>query len=67
VSGIRLFAEIPAGLASVSLAAGWHVAELTEGRRGQKRTFSAQKREFLTMNRKPAHRIASQPALFGAA
>jgi hypothetical protein len=46
---------------------GWPVVEITEGRRGQKRTFSAQKREYLTMNREPAHRVATQPSLFGAA
>ena len=44
---------------------GWHSAEITEGRKGQKRTFSAQKQEWITMNREPAHRVAVQHALFG--
>lgn len=33
---------------------GWHTVEITSTRVGQKRTFSKQKREWLTMNRKPA-------------
>lgn len=45
------------------VAMGWHAAEVTEGRRGQKRTFSAQKREWITMNREPAHRVAVQPVM----
>jgi hypothetical protein len=45
----------------------WHVVEITGGRKGQKRTFSKQRAEFVTMNREPAHRVATQPALFGAA
>jgi len=32
---------------------GWHVVEITGDRKGQKRTFSKQKREFLTMSREP--------------
>ncbi|MGA0311942.1 MAG: hypothetical protein ACO3N4_02635 [Ilumatobacteraceae bacterium] len=32
---------------------GWHVVEITADRKGQKRTFSKQKREFLTMSREP--------------
>jgi len=43
---------------------GWHVAEITEGRKGQKRTFSAQKREYLTMSREPVHRVATQVGMF---
>ena len=33
---------------------GWHHVEITECRVGQKRTFSKQKREWLTLNRAPA-------------
>lgn len=33
---------------------GWHQVEITDCRKGQKRTFSKQKREFLTLNREPA-------------
>lgn len=47
------------------LALGWHATEITAGRVGQKRTFSKQKQEFLTMNREPSHRVVSQPGLFG--
>lgn len=43
----------------------WRSVEITEGRRGQKRTFSRQQAEWLTMNREPAHRVATQAALFG--
>jgi hypothetical protein len=46
---------------------GWHACEITGGRRGQKRTFSKQQAEWLTMNREPAHRVATQTSLFGAA
>lgn len=35
------------------VAEGWHVVEITGDRKGQKRTFSKQKREFLTMSREP--------------
>ncbi len=35
------------------VAEGWHVVEITGDRKGQKRTFSKQKREFLTMSRAP--------------
>lgn len=43
---------------------GWHATEITDGRKGQKRTFSKQQGEWVTMNREPAHRVATQPALF---
>lgn len=46
---------------------GWHAAEITGGRKGQKRTFSKQQREWLTMNRAPASTVAVQVGLFGAA
>lgn len=45
---------------------GWHDTEITAGRKGQKRTFSKQKREFLTMNRPPANVVPVQHGLFGA-
>ena len=44
---------------------GWESVEISEGRVGQKRTFSAQKREYLTMNRTPGFTIAKQCNLFG--
>jgi len=37
------------------LAQGWHAQELTWCKRGHRRTFSRQQREFLTMNRRPVH------------
>ena len=43
----------------------WHAVEITGGRRGQKRTFSRQQAEWLTLNREPAHRVAVQTGLFG--
>jgi hypothetical protein len=49
------------------VALGWHAAEITAGRRGQARRFSKQQREHLTMNRTPAHRVATQQGLFGGA
>jgi hypothetical protein len=44
---------------------GWESVEITDGRVGQKRTFSAQKREFITLNRTPGFTIAKQSNLFG--
>lgn len=43
----------------------WESVEISEGRVGSKRTFSAQKREFVTMNRTPGFKIATQSTLFG--
>jgi hypothetical protein len=43
---------------------GWHATEITGGRRGQKRTFSKQQREWLTMNRAPAATVATQIGMF---
>ena len=37
------------------VSAGWHAVEITHGRRGQKRTFSKQQREYLTLSRPPVH------------
>ncbi len=44
---------------------GWHHVEITDCRRVQKRTFSKQKREWLTLNRRPAWRPEKQGDLFG--
>lgn len=41
---------------------GWHVVEITGDRKGQTRTFSKQKREFVTMSAPPA--ASAQPSLF---
>jgi len=35
------------------MADGWHAVEITDARKGQKRTFSKQQREWLTMSRPP--------------
>ena len=43
---------------------GWHHVDITGARVGQKRTFSKQQREFLTMNREPAHVPAVQTEMF---
>ena len=45
---------------------GWESVEISDGRVGAKRTFSAQKNEWLTMNRTPGFTIAKQSNLFGA-
>jgi len=37
------------------LALGWAAQEITWCKRGHRRTFSRQQREFLTMNRQPVH------------
>ena len=37
------------------LELGWHQQEITWCKRGHRRTFSRQQREFLTMNRQPRH------------
>lgn len=55
------------GLAG-ELGAGWHEVDITHGRKGQKRTFSVQNEEILTMNRIPQHAPhRGQVALFGSA
>jgi len=48
------------------MAEGWHAVEITGERVGQKRTFSKQQQEWLTMNREPAWRPSVQAGLFGA-
>ena len=45
---------------------GWESVEISDGRVGAKRTFSAQKREYLTMNRTPGFKIPTQYNLLGA-
>lgn len=47
------------------VAVGWHVADLTAGRKGQKRTFSRQQREYLTMTGQPRYVIPEQVGMFG--
>ena len=37
------------------IADGWHAVEITHGRKGQKRTFSKQQHEYLTLNRPPVN------------
>ena len=44
---------------------GWHEVEITSERVGQRRTFSAQSAEWLTMNREPVWRPSVQVGLFG--
>lgn len=48
-------------------ALGWHVVNLTNGRKGQKRTFSKQQEEWVTLSRPPVNvpLLGSQPSLFG--
>jgi hypothetical protein len=63
----RAYAEIGAVVAiseAEVVIAEWDAVEITGGRRGQKRTFSKQQAEWLTMNREPAHRVAVQAGLF---
>jgi len=47
------------------MAEGWHAVEITGERKGQKRTFSKQQREWLTISRPPAWRPSIQGQLFG--
>jgi hypothetical protein len=49
------------------VADGWHQVEITGERKGQRRTFSKQQREWLTMNRAPSWRPSEQRSLFGGA
>lgn len=46
---------------------GWHKVEVTGERKGQRRTFSKQQAEWLTMSRPPAWVPSVQAPLFGAA
>ena len=47
------------------LAQGWHAVEITGERVGQKRTFSKQQREWLTLSHPPAWKPSVQLGLFG--
>ena len=49
------------------LGSGWEAVEITAGRKGQKRTFSVQQSEWVTMNRPPVYKVAAQVGLFGGA
>ena len=44
---------------------GWHHVQIDHARRGQARTFSKQKHEWLTMNYPPHHWPGKQEGLFG--
>ena len=63
----RAYAELGATVAiseAEVVIPEWCAVEITGGRKGQKRTFSKQQAEWVTMNQEPAHRVATQPALF---
>jgi len=47
------------------MAEGWHALDITSTRKGQKRTFSKQQTEMLTMSEPPRWRPAVQVGLFG--
>ena len=49
------------------VAEGWHAVRIDGERVGQKRTFSKQQEEWVTMSRPPAWRPAVQGGLFGGA
>jgi hypothetical protein len=46
------------------VADGWHAVEITNERRGQKRTFSKQQAEWLTLSSSPKWRPSVQQGLF---
>lgn len=46
------------------VALGWHAVDITSARVGQKRTFSKQQREWVTMNRAPVRVPPEQAVLF---
>jgi len=46
------------------MAEGWHAVEITGERKGQRRTFSKQQREWLTMSEPPRWRPSVQGRLF---
>tara|TARA_R110000850_G_scaffold264946_4_gene394263 strand:- start:1236 stop:1463 length:228 start_codon:yes stop_codon:yes gene_type:complete len=48
------------------MADGWHAVEIGGERVGQKRTFSKQQAEWLTVSRAPAWRPSIQAGLFRA-
>lgn len=47
------------------MAEGWHALDISSTRKGQKRTFSKQQTEMLTMSEAPRWRPAVQVGLFG--
>jgi hypothetical protein len=47
------------------IAEGWWQVEITDFRKGSKRSFSKQQREWLTMNRKPVEVVGPVFDLFG--
>jgi len=49
------------------MAEGWHAVRIDGERRGQKRTFSKQQAEWLTMSEPPRWRPSVQASLFGGA
>ena len=49
------------------MAEGWHAVRIDGERRGQKRTFSKQQAEWLTMSEPPRWRPSVQATLFGGA
>jgi hypothetical protein len=51
----------------LELGEGWTAVQIDGERRGQKRTFSVQQAEWVTMNRAPHHRPGTQQGLFGGA
>ena len=60
-AGARVVISESAPLVELS---GWHTVEITGERIGQKRTFSRQKREWLTMNTPPVWRPPVQRTLW---
>lgn len=44
---------------------GWHAVEITDNRKGQKRTFSKQQKEWLTMNQPPTYGTGPVFDMFG--
>ena len=44
---------------------GWHHVQIDHARKGQKRTFSKQQTEWLTISRAPCHVPAKQVGMFG--
>ena len=48
------------------MAEGWHAVRIDGERRGQKRTFSKQQAEWLTMSEPPRWRPSVQSSLFGS-
>jgi len=47
------------------VGAGWEAIDIASTRKGQKRTFSREQGEWLTMNRAPVQKPAEQQGLFG--